>query len=187
MKATIPINKQKHLPVEVKMIKRNVLVYIKTIVFCGVFLALIPFPGVNKNPEHESGNGQVVAISNINNRPFAQLDKPVYDYSKMLSLIEQCRQIRNDFYDPTFVPTKIDFTMTNNLLKQLISERYTLRDYVEEIKTDHNMKKQFFSLRKYRALRYYNQILSMYIKGLRTIQSTRIRRFKNLWLTPIHK
>jgi hypothetical protein len=148
-------------------VRRNILLYIKTLFLYGALLALLPCPTINNDKEQEGMVDQsVIKAISIKTSPLVPVGRPSYDYSRMISLIEQCRQIKKEFYNTSFLPSNIDTIMTQNIITELKKERFALLDHINDNKT-------FFQNRiptkKRKALRYYSQILGKYIVLLKAI------------------
>jgi|SaaInlLV_10m_DNA_2_1039722.scaffolds.fasta_scaffold22715_1 hypothetical protein len=173
---TVPQGRFRYLPVGVKMVKirSNILSYLKIIAIIGILIAFIPFPNSNNSKEQDSGANDTIAISNLTSHPFSNQNKPIYDYSQMLNLIEQCRQIRNDFHNAKFKPNKIDIKMINSIIAELKYERSAIRDHIDALQIYYN---RSIPAKKARALRYYKYTLKAHIKVLNNIQAIRAKRF----------
>ena len=157
-------------------VRRNILLYLKTLILYVALLALLPCPTINKDPDQEGELDLSIKSISTKTTPLVPVGKPNYDYSRMISLIEQCRQIKKEFYNSSFQPSNIDTIMTENIITELKKERFALLDHI-------NDNKIFFQNRiptkKRKALRYYSQILVKYIILLKAItQKQQIRDHK---------
>jgi hypothetical protein len=159
----------KALFLEIAMLKmrRNLLLYVKTLALYGALLALLPCPSVNKGQGQEGViDHKIVQALSVKQTPTTHANRPFYDYSRMISLIEQCRQIKKEFYHLTSQPSSIDLIMAQNIITELKKERFSLLDHINENKTFFN---QRIPVKRKKALRYYTQIISKYIVLLKAI------------------
>jgi hypothetical protein len=92
-----------------------------------------------------------------------------YDFKKLIKLLDASSQIKHNvtpFFEKKAKLTKLNRTDVEELLKELLRERVTLRNYILDLKGYSTMG---MPVKKYRSLMYYLEILEHNISDMRTI------------------